>query len=116
MNISVKSENFMIIDGKMYKAFPYENACEKCAFNYLSIATCFEANCMEFERRDKKQVAFKQVQKVSLFEYTFNKDELVSVKHITSRFIPIDEVTDWLKKHNELLDENKRWEFVKSWK
>lgn len=115
MNISVKSENFMIIDGKMYKAFPCENTCEKCAFKYLG-EPCAEAPCMAILRKDKKNVAFKQVQKVSLFEYTFNKGSLVSVKHITSRFIPIDEVTNWLKKHNELLDENKRWEFVKSWK
>lgn len=114
MNISFKSENLMIIDGKMYKAFPYNSdTCKKCAFNYLCSAACFEANCMEFERSDKKQVAFKQVQKVSLFKYTFNKTTLVNVKRITSRFIPIDEVTNWLKKHNELLDENKRWELVK---
>lgn len=113
MNISFKNENFMIIDGKMYKAFPYNSdTCEKCAFKYLG-EPCAEAPCMAVLRKDKKNVAFKQVQKVSLFKYTFNKDRLVSVKRITSCFIPIDEVTDWLKKHNESLDENKRWELVK---
>lgn len=106
----------MNVDGRVYKAFPYDSdICDVCEFVNLCEA-CVEATCMASERSDKKQVAFKQVQKVSLFEYNFNNNILVSVKRITSRFIPIDEVTDWLKKHNELLDENKRWEFVKSWK
>lgn len=112
MNISVKNENFMIVNGEMYKAFPYEGACEKCAFTYLA-EPCSEAPCLPSFRKDKKNAAFKQVQKVSLFKYTFNKNTLVNVKRITSRFIPIDEVTNWLNKHNELLDENKRWELVK---
>lgn len=110
MNICVKN-NLILVDGKLYKAF-LSAGCSQCAFSDMSIC-CYKVKCVPFHRKDKKNVAFKQVQKASLFEYTFNKGRLVSVKRITSRFIPIDEVTNWVKEHNKLLEENKRWELVK---
>lgn len=111
MNICVKNDNLVIVDGKLYKAFPCENTCEKCAFKYLG-EPCEEAPCMAVLRKDKKNVAFKQVQKVSLFEYTFNNGALTKVKRITSKYIQVDKVTDWVKEHNKLLEENKLWNLV----
>lgn len=114
MNICVKNDNLMLVDGKLYKAFPF-TACDECAFEDIC-ACCREAKCISVMRKDCKNVIFKQVQKVSLFEYTFNKGALTKVKRITSKYIQIDKVTAWVKEHNKLLEENKRWEFVKNWK
>lgn len=47
------------------------------------------------------------------FEYTFNKNTLTKVKRITSKYIQVDKVTNWVEEHNKLLEENKRWELVK---
>ena len=68
MNICVKNDNLMLVDGKLYRAFPF-TACGECAFSTMIIC-CNEANCSQFLRKDCKKVLFKQVQKVSLFEYT----------------------------------------------
>lgn len=111
MNICVKNDNLMLVDGKLYRAFPFI-ACGECAFSTMIIC-CNEANCSQFLRKDCKKVLFKQVQKVSLFEYTFNKGSLTKVKRITSKYIQVDKVTNWVKEHNKLLEENKRWELVK---
>lgn len=113
-NICVKNDNLILVDEKLYKAFPF-TACDECAFDVISDC-CREARCVSVARKDKKCVIFKQVQKVSLFEYTFNKGALTKVKRITSKYIQVDKVTNWVKEHNELLEENKRWEFVKNWK
>ena len=111
MNICVKNDNLMLVDGKLYKAFPF-TACDECAFDDIC-ACCREARCASFMRKDRKNVIFKQVQKVSLFEYTFNKGNLTKVKRISSKYIQVDKVTNWVKEHNKLLEENKRWELVK---
>lgn len=112
MNICIKNDNLMLVDGKLYKTFPY-TTCDQCAFSNISYC-CNRAKCIH--RKDYKDVMFKQVQKVSLFEYTFNKGSLTKVKRITSKYIQVDKVTAWVKEHNKLLEENKRWEFVKNWK
>ena len=114
MNICIKNDNLMLVDGKLYKAFPF-TACDQCAFDDISDC-CREARCISVMRKDRKNVIFKQVQKVSLFEYTFNKNTLTKVKRITSKYIQVDKVTNWVEEHNKLLEENKRWEFVKNWK
>lgn len=114
MNICVKNDNLMLVDGKLYRAFPF-TACGECAFSTMIIC-CYKVKCVPFHRKDCKNVIFKQVQKVSLFEYTFNKGSLTKVKRITSKYIQVDKVTNWVKEHNKLLEENKRWEFVKNWK
>lgn len=111
MNICVKNDNLILVDGKLYKAF-LSAGCSQCAFSDMSIC-CYKVKCVPFHRKDRKNVIFKQVQKVSLFEYTFNKGSLTKVKRITSKYIQVDKVTDWVKEHNKLLEENKRWELVK---
>ena len=114
MNICVKNDNLILVDGNLYKAFPF-TACDECAFEDRSDC-CREAKCISVMRKDRKNVIFKQVQKVSLFEYTFNKGALIKVKRITSKYIQVDKVIDWVREHNKLLEGNKRWKFVKNWK
>lgn len=114
MNICVKNDNLILVDGNLYKAFPF-TACDECAFEDRSDC-CREAKCISVMRKDRKNVIFKQVQKVSLFEYTFSKGALTKVKRITSKYIQVDKVIYWVREHNKLLEGNKRWKFVKNWK
>lgn len=53
MNICVKNDNLMLVDGKLYRAFPF-TACGECAFSTMIIC-CNEANCSQFLRKDCKR-------------------------------------------------------------
>ena len=61
MNNCVKNDNLMLVDGKLYKAFPF-TACDECAFDDICDC-CREARCASFMRKDRKNVIFKRVQK-----------------------------------------------------
>ena len=44
--------------------------------------------------------------------YLMESDGVTVVKRITSKYIQVDKVTNWVEEHNKLLEENKRWELV----